>query len=76
MNTLHIGVLPGWERLQSRYLITRNETPQMVEVKQMSDAELLLKAEEYRKMGEECFAHADDIYRYRTTLKKERSCGR
>lgn len=58
-------VLPGWDHLQQYYPIKRNETSQIVPIEQMSNEELLVKAEEYRAMGRGCFEHAKELDKYR-----------
>jgi len=61
--------LDGYEYLQKAYLIERGlgqETePTVVPITQCTDAELALKAREYRAMADGCNHHADELDRYR-----------
>lgn len=57
-------VLPGYKRLQQRYLIHEDGESVAVLTSQIADEVLLGKASELRNMGEGCFSHADEIERY------------
>lgn len=57
-------VLPGYQRLQRRYLVKENAETVAVQVQALNDNQLLEKASELRSMGEGCFLHADEIERY------------
>lgn len=57
-------VLPGYERLQTHYLVERNGTQCMVRVDRTTHAERRAKAEELRAMGAGCYQHADELDRY------------
>lgn len=57
--------LPGFERLQRRYVITRNDEQTIVSVYHMTDEELELKAQEMESMAEGCMQHADELRRFK-----------
>lgn len=57
-------VLPGFERLQTHYLIERNDEQEIVPVQLCTDDELLEKAKEYDAMAIGCSLHAAEIRRY------------
>lgn len=57
--------MPGFEHLQAYYVVERGGEELGIPVDLLSDDELLAKAAHYRKMGAACFAHADDIDRFR-----------
>jgi len=57
-------ILPGWEHLQTYYLVKRNDTTIGISVFGLTDEEIREKAKEYRKMGEGCFAHAEELLRF------------
>lgn len=58
------GFLPGFEYLQAWYDIDRDGERVVVPIEQCSRPELEAKAEEIRRMGRGCFAHALEIERY------------
>lgn len=57
-------VLPGYQRLQRRYLVKEDGATFAVQVQALKDDQLYEKAAELRNMGEGCFLHADEIERY------------
>lgn len=57
-------VLPGYERLQQRYLIHENGQSFAVRTDELTDEQLITKQSELRNMGAGCFKHADEIGRY------------
>ena len=57
-------VLPGWDHLQAYYTVNRDGTSIGIPVFDLTDIEIKEKAKEYRKMGEGCFAHADELLRF------------
>ena len=59
--------LPGFERdrLQYYYTVERDGRELHVPVTEMADDEIDIKAEAYRKMGAACYAHADELDRFR-----------
>lgn len=63
--------LPGYEHLQSYYVVRRQEEDLGVPVFDLTDEELDAKAAIYRAMGGACFAHADEIDRFRTLRAAE-----
>jgi len=61
-------VLPGFERLQTHYLIDRDGEQTMVRVDRLSSAERRAKAAELRAMGAGCYQHAEELDRYDASL--------
>ena len=57
-------VLPGYERLQQRYLIHEDGQSFAVRTDELTDEQLMVKQAELRNMGAGCFLHADEIQRY------------
>lgn len=58
-------LLPGFERLQKRYICERNDEQMIVMVEDMTDAELDLKASQHRQMGDGHYKHADELIRFK-----------
>jgi hypothetical protein len=60
-------VLPGFERdrLQDYYTVSRDGAEVHVPVVDLTDDEIEAKAEEKRKMGAACYAHADELMRFK-----------
>jgi hypothetical protein len=56
--------LDGFEYLQCAYSVTRADQVVLVPVKQLSDSELLGRADEYDLMAKGCRAHAREIRSY------------
>lgn len=64
--------LPGFEHLQRAYTVTRSEKIVLVPIQRLTDAELLIRAEEYDQMAQGCISHANEIRRFvkaRATVK-------
>ena len=59
------GRLPGFEHLQLAYPVLRNGEQTVVPLRQMTAAELTLKAAEIEGMAQGCIDHADELRRYR-----------
>lgn len=57
-------VFPGFEHLQIRYALKRDNDLVAVRVHDMTDDELKQKAIAYRAMGNACIAHANEIERF------------
>jgi hypothetical protein len=57
--------LPGYERLQLYYVVTRDGDDVGVPVEELTDQELEAKAATYRSMGAACYRHADEIDRFK-----------
>lgn len=57
---------PGFEaqHLQWGYQVRRDGREMNVPIEQLTDGELAGKAEEYRKMGQACYAHAAELDRF------------
>ena len=62
-------VMPGCERLQRAYLVTRAGDSVVVPIGQCTDQELALKEDELRRMARGCQQHADEIAAYRAQRK-------
>lgn len=56
--------LPGFKRLQQRYVITRRGQQAIVAIHNMTDAEIEAKAIEMDMMAEGCREHARELRRY------------
>ena len=56
--------LDGFEHLQVAYTVTRADQIVLVPVNQLSDRELLGRADEYEQMAKGCRAHAREIRSY------------
>lgn len=65
-------ILPGFERLQTKYHIERNKKSCLVPIEQMTEAELDVKIVEYRRMAEGCRLHAEELLRYKVTRNTAR----
>lgn len=61
-------VMDGFERdhLQDYYMVDRDGDEIGVPVMALTDAELDRKAGHYRAMGATCYAHADELQRFKT----------
>ena len=57
--------LPGFDHLQQYYMVDRNGDELGVPIFQMTDAEVEAKSAQLRTMGEACFAHADELMRFK-----------
>lgn len=59
------ALLPGFEHLQSFYVVDRKGDEVGIPVDLMTDEEIDDKAEMYRKMAGACIGHADELIRYK-----------
>lgn len=57
--------LPGFEHVQRAYLVTRHGEATVVPLDQLTDAEIESKEAALDTMGHGCFAHRDELRRYR-----------
>lgn len=57
--------LKRWQHLQAYYLLERDGDKVAVPVNDMTDSELEQKARLYRTMAATCYAHADELDRFR-----------
>lgn len=57
-------VLDGFEHLQKAYPVKRGKSRELVPVDQLTDRELLARAEELRAMAKGCRKHAKEIEDY------------
>ena len=57
-------LLPGYQHLQRGYPIDRDGTIEIVPIDQMTRAERVARAKQYRKMSAGCLAHARELERY------------
>lgn len=62
-------VMPGFDHLQQRYFISRDGETCIVKIDDMTDDEIEAKAKEREAMGRACYAHADELRRYRELRK-------
>jgi len=58
-------VMPGFEHLQVYYLVKRDDRIMGVHIDDMSDSEIDEKVSRYKKMGESCYKHADELTGYK-----------
>lgn len=58
-------VLPGFDHIRTHYLVERDGTEVGVFVYSLTDEEIEAKASQYRKMGAACYAHANELDRFR-----------
>ena len=65
-----VTALPGYEHLQSHYIVTRDGDNVGVPLHDLTDEELAAKSQMHRAMGNACHAHAAEIERY-VRLRKE-----
>lgn len=63
-------VMPGFDYLQHRYFVPRDGETCIVKIEDMTDEEIEAKAKEREAMGRACFAHADELRRYRELRAK------
>jgi hypothetical protein len=57
--------LPGFERLQTAYLVTRDKEQVIVPIDQLTDVEIDAKCTELDAMAKGCLQHADELRRYK-----------
>jgi len=57
--------LPGFERVQMYYLVTRNNDQLAVHVTKLTEQEIDEKIIELRNMAAGCLAHADELERFK-----------
>lgn len=67
--------LPGFDRdhLQDYYVVVRDGEEQGVCVLDLTDAEIMSKAEFYRAMGDACHAHARELDRFKNWRRHTRA---
>ena len=58
-------VFPGFEHVQRYYVVPRDGQEIGVPALEMTDAEVDAKAALYRTMGTACYAHADELDRFK-----------
>jgi hypothetical protein len=58
-------VLPGFEHMRTHYVVERDGERVGVFVYNMTEDELAQRAAFYRSMGAACYAHADELDRFR-----------
>jgi hypothetical protein len=64
-------LLPGFEKLQRKYITTRNGEQLIVSIYDMTDEEIDRKAAEHRVMGQGHFKHADELERFKETRQQQ-----
>ena len=57
--------LPGFEYVQQAYIVNRDGEEFRISAFRLTEEEIDAKAAEYRKMGDTCFAHADELQRFK-----------
>ena len=62
-------LLPGFERLQKAYLVSRNEEQVGVPIELLTDDENGAKVTELRRMAAGCLEHAAELKRYHAERK-------
>lgn len=58
------NLLPGFERLQRRYIIDNGDESHAVPIEQMTPAEFRMKIDELRRHADGCVKHAHELERY------------
>jgi len=58
-------LLPGYQKLQSRYLVERAQEQVAVSIWIMTDDEIDWKADQHRAMGKGHFEHANELLRFK-----------
>lgn len=64
-------VLPGFEHIQRRYVIKRNGEDVAVHPNDMTDEEIDAREQLLRRRGRACFAHADELKRFKSLRKSK-----
>ena len=64
-------LLPGFRRLQQRYLSHRDGESVAVPIHEMADGEIHEKAAELRAMGDGLHRHADELVRFVATRQEQ-----
>lgn len=64
-------LLPGFTRLQRRYLVAIDGTQVAVRIEDMTREQRRAKSVELRRMGLGCFQHADELDRYDDMTSKK-----
>lgn len=59
--------LPGYQHLHAYYVVERDGEEVGVPVHDLTEIEIAAKVALYRRMGDACHAHADELVRYRET---------
>ena len=62
--------LPGYDHLHAYYIVSRNGEDVGIPVYDMTDEEIEAKAQTYRSMAAACYAHADELDRFRTLRRQ------
>lgn len=63
--------LPGFEHVQTHYVVTREKQEVAVPVAEMTDAEIDARISRFRAAAVELFAHADELERYKLFRKMQ-----
>lgn len=63
--------LPGFDHVRHYYDVEREGGIVGVPVTEMSDSEIDGKAEEYRRMGDALYAHADELERFKRERRND-----
>lgn len=62
--------LPGYEHLHAYYVVSRGGEDVGIPIHDMTDDEIEAKAATYRNMASACYAHADELDRFRTLRRQ------
>jgi hypothetical protein len=65
--------LPGFKHLQQYYVVRRDNEDVGVPVHDLTDAEIDSKGALYRNMGAACYAHADELDRFKHNRRASES---
>jgi hypothetical protein len=68
-------VMPGYERLQTHYVVDRGGEQTMVRVDRLTSQERRNKAAELRAMGAGCYQHAEELDRYDAGARRHSADG-
>jgi len=63
-------LLPGFERLQKRYICERDGEQMIVKIHDMTDDEIDAKVAQHRLMGDGHYRHADELLRFKSDKKQ------
>lgn len=60
----------GWQHLHAYYVVNRDGEDIGVPINDLTDEEMEAKAESYRKMAATCYAHAEELDRFRRERRR------
>jgi hypothetical protein len=62
--------LPGFEYIQTHYIVGSGDEEEAVPVEAMTDEDIEARVNLLRKRGKACFAHADELERFKLMRKR------